>query len=53
MKIAIAGYGLEGKASYEYWNRNGNALTIVDERDQLDDIPAGVSTIFGQGRLVS
>lgn len=49
MKIAIAGYGLEGKASYEYWNRVGNQLTIVDERDHIEGVPDGVATILGQG----
>ncbi len=51
MNIAIVGYGLEGKASYEYWNRDGNQLTIVDERDQVNDLPLGVSTVLGGGVL--
>ena len=48
MKIAIAGYGLEGKANYEYFRTRGEA-TIVDERTQVDDLPAGVPTILGAG----
>lgn len=48
MKIAIAGYGLEGKASYEYWNQADNQLTIVDERDQVDGIPDNAMAILGQ-----
>lgn len=47
MKIAIVGYGLEGKASYEYWNHDGNELTIVDERDSIDAVPAGTAMILG------
>lgn len=47
MKIAIAGYGQEGKANYEYWNTPDNQLTIADEREQLDDLPDDVPTILG------
>lgn len=49
MKIAIAGYGIEGKANYDYWNTADNQLTIVDERETLDDVPAGAETILGEG----
>lgn len=47
MKIAIVGYGLEGKASYAYWNMPGNEVTIVDERSTVDDLPVNASAIFG------
>lgn len=33
MKIAIAGYGIEGEANYRYWNTPENELTIVDENN--------------------
>lgn len=48
MKIAIAGYGLEGKANYEYFRTRGE-VTIVDERAELSDLPDGVPTILGPG----
>jgi len=48
MNIALAGYGTEGKASYEYWNRDGNVLTIVSE-SEVTDAPEGVATISGEG----
>jgi UDP-N-acetylmuramoylalanine--D-glutamate ligase len=48
MKIAIAGYGLEGKSNYEYFKSHGE-VTIVDEREQVDNLPEGVSTILGTG----
>lgn len=48
MNIAIAGYGLEGKASFSYWNTPDNQLTIVDEREAVDDLPEGVPTILGE-----
>lgn len=48
MKIAIAGYGIEGKASYRYFRDKG-AITIVDEQSVVDDIPEGVQTLLGEG----
>lgn len=49
MKIAIAGYGIEGKANYDYWNVDGNELVIVDERSELRDTPEGASLLLGGG----
>lgn len=49
MKIAIAGYGLEGEANYRYWAADpANELTIVDERQPNRDIPEGAATIIGE-----
>jgi len=51
MKIAIAGYGVEGEANYNYWlSQPGNELTIVDESDTPKyPLPAGAKTILGTG----
>lgn len=49
MNIAIAGYGIEGKASYKYWNMPEHELTIVDERESIDDVPEGARTLLGPG----
>lgn len=51
MRIAIAGYGLEGRASYDYWSSDAaNDITIVDESLQPKfDLPAGVKTLLGPG----
>ncbi len=48
MKIAIAGYGVEGQANYRYWSADpANQLTIVDEKSELDNLPQGAATILG------
>lgn len=48
MKIAIAGYGVEGQANYTYWtHRYPEAeVTIADQRPI--DAPDGVHTIIGE-----
>lgn len=48
MKIAIAGYGMEGESSYRYWSSDPkNQITIVDHRQPDCPVPAGVPTIIG------
>lgn len=46
MNIAIAGYGLEGKASYDYWNTGEHDITIADERTDVE-VPNGAKSILG------
>ncbi len=52
MRIAIAGYGLEGKASLEYWNTDGNEVVVADERNAPKDLPPQVKTIVGPGAFM-
>ena len=50
MKIAIAGYGIEGESNYQYWNKDGNDVVIVDEKEQpTTPIPDGATTMLGSG----
>lgn len=49
MKIAIAGFGAEGRASLAYWDTLENDVIIVDERETIDDLPEAVETILGPG----
>lgn len=47
MKVAIAGYGAEGKVSYEYYKSRGNEVIIADEREDLT-LPSGARVVTGQ-----
>lgn len=51
MKIAIAGYGIEGEENFKYWSADpSNEITIVDERaDAGNTFPHGANTILGPG----
>lgn len=50
MKIAIAGYGVEGEANYQYWNTPDNEVTIVDESlVPTKPVPEGAKTLLGDG----
>ena len=51
MKIAIAGYGVEGEENFTYWSADpSNELTIVDESATPKyPLPTGVATILGDG----
>lgn len=49
MKIAIAGYGVEGRENYNYWSaRPDTTVTIVDETVP-SSYPHGAQTMFGPG----
>lgn len=48
MKVAIAGYGVEGKANFVYWrDRIRATVTILDEQP-VDDAPSGVALRTGE-----
>lgn len=49
MKIAIAGYGVEGQQNYNYWSADEqNEVTIVDEKGDAGGIyPFGAATMLG------
>jgi UDP-N-acetylmuramoylalanine--D-glutamate ligase len=50
MRIALLGFDTEGKASYEYWRRQGAEITICDQKPDLE-VPDGVDTQLGDGYL--
>jgi len=48
-KIAILGYGIEGRAVTKYLLRHGfKSLTIYDERVEIKELPEGVKTQLGE-----
>ncbi|HMM62325.1 MAG TPA: Mur ligase family protein [Candidatus Saccharibacteria bacterium] len=52
MKIAIAGYGLEGKSNYQYYSKDpNNKIMIVDEKQPEGTLPSGVEVKVGAGVL--
>lgn len=49
MKIAIAGYGIEGSSNYRYYAADpNNEITIVDQHQPSQGVPDGVRTIIGE-----
>lgn len=49
MKIAIAGYGIEGESNYRYYASDPeNEITIVDERIPDKVLPDGVARMIGE-----
>ncbi|MCL2038128.1 UDP-N-acetylmuramoyl-L-alanine--D-glutamate ligase [Candidatus Saccharibacteria bacterium] len=50
MKIAIAGFGLEGKSNLKYFRHKfpKAEFVVFDEREKLEDVPVGVETVLGE-----
>ena len=48
MKIAIAGYGIEGESNYRYWASNlENTITIFDQKQPDSGLPTGANAVIG------
>lgn len=47
MNVAIAGYGLEGKVSYDYYVARGDTVTILDQNDERTDLPKNARAVLG------
>ncbi len=50
MKIAILGYGDQGRSAYEYW-KSGKDITICDLEENIPNLPQGVQTRLGPDYL--
>jgi UDP-N-acetylmuramoylalanine--D-glutamate ligase len=50
MKVAIVGYGLEGRSALRYFLDQGADVTVCD-RDENKEVPAGVSKHLGPNYL--
>jgi len=47
MKIAIAGYGLEGESNYRYWAiDDNNDITVVDQKQPDRELPSDVKLLI-------
>lgn len=47
MKIAVAGFGIEGESNYRYWAADiNNEITIIDQNQPKSKIPVGVKSII-------
>jgi UDP-N-acetylmuramoylalanine--D-glutamate ligase len=48
VKIAIAGYGIEGESNYCYWASNSeNTITIFDQKQPDRGLPTGANAVIG------
>jgi UDP-N-acetylmuramoylalanine--D-glutamate ligase len=50
MKIAIVGYDLEGRASYDYFLAQGHQLEIRDQKTDIE-LPDGAASVLGEDYL--
>jgi len=51
VKIAILGYGIQGRSAFNYWKSDDNEITICDQNENID-IPEGASTKLGTDYLI-
>jgi UDP-N-acetylmuramoylalanine--D-glutamate ligase len=47
MRVAIVGYGLEGKSALRYWLDRGAEVAVYDQKEIHDQLPEGVTTHSG------
>ncbi|HWT55831.1 MAG TPA: UDP-N-acetylmuramoyl-L-alanine--D-glutamate ligase [Candidatus Microsaccharimonas sp.] len=50
MKVALLGFDVEGRASYDYFKASGDDITICDQNPDLQ-VPDGVAAQLGEGYL--
>lgn len=50
MKIALIGFNMEGRSSYEYFLARGHDLTIHDQNDTII-VPVGAKSVLGERYL--
>lgn len=46
MNIALAGFGDQNQAAFEYWNRGDNTITVLDTRPN-QPVPPGITAKLG------
>jgi UDP-N-acetylmuramoylalanine--D-glutamate ligase len=50
MKVAVLGYGIEGRVSAQYWRAKGHQVTVCDQESDRD-IPPEYGSKLGDGYL--
>lgn len=50
MRVAVVGYGVEGKSSCQYWQALGHQITVHDAKTDLE-LPTGVGSVLGEHYL--
>jgi UDP-N-acetylmuramoylalanine--D-glutamate ligase len=50
MKVAVIGYGIEGRSAVNYWLKKGAEVTVC-KRTEVNGLPEGVRLRFGEGYL--
>ncbi|HSX46099.1 MAG TPA: UDP-N-acetylmuramoyl-L-alanine--D-glutamate ligase [Candidatus Saccharimonadia bacterium] len=50
MKIALLGFDVEGRSSFEYFKSQGHELTVRDQNPQVE-MPDGVESVLGENYL--
>jgi len=50
MHIAIVGFDLEGRSSYEYFKKRGHTITVCDQKNEID-LPHDVDSQLGETYL--
>jgi UDP-N-acetylmuramoylalanine--D-glutamate ligase len=51
MKVAVLGYGKQGKAAVDYWSK-GNEITVCDQ-NPITDLPASIKSVSGPDYLAN
>lgn len=50
MRVAVIGYGVEGRAAVDYWRQRGAAVVVHDRADATN-VPAGLDIASGEDYL--
>jgi UDP-N-acetylmuramoylalanine--D-glutamate ligase len=50
MRVAVIGYGVEGRAAFDHWARRGDTVVVHDRREDVD-LPARAEARLGRDYL--
>lgn len=50
MRIAIVGFGEQGRSAYEYWNQPGNEITVCEQNEAIE-LPSNAKKKLGPDHL--